>query len=210
MARLIEERDGKASVEVDGPFNAAARRGGANYTLHLEVPHTNPILATAEECMQWPLTVLMGYLTHVGVGSNSATLGELLYNDTGQGRVANQTIALGVAERFDGAISAANAMRLLTELCAAPLARCSPPQRPAPSFSPQRAPPVPQQPALHEASSTMRPPPPCVVLSVASMAGEGSATPRATECKIKKKKTNNSRAEKSLLRTIEPTESNET
>ena len=31
MARLIEERDGKASVEVDGPFNAAARRGGANY-----------------------------------------------------------------------------------------------------------------------------------------------------------------------------------
>ena len=155
MARLIEERDGKASVEVDGPFNAAARRGGANYTLHLEVPHTNPILATAEECMQWPLTVLMGYLTHVGVGSNSATLGELLYNDTGQGRVADQTIALGVAERFDGAISAANAMRLLTELCAAPLARCSPPQRPAPSFSPQRAPPVPQQPALHEASSTM-------------------------------------------------------
>ena len=49
VARLIKERDGKASVEVDGPFNAAARRGGANYhanyTLHLEVPHANPILA---------------------------------------------------------------------------------------------------------------------------------------------------------------------
>ena len=60
MARLIEDRDGKAFVEVDGPFNAAARREGANYTLLLVVPHANPILAAAEESMQWKLTVLMG------------------------------------------------------------------------------------------------------------------------------------------------------
>ena len=121
-ARLVEELDGSVVVEIDGPWTDATLRDGPDFCMTIVVPHDLVVIAEAKEELRWLMVVLIGYVTHVGTGSNTATAAELIYSDGSTGRVTNKRIADGVVRRFAGisAVKRGNVMRLLTELCAPP------------------------------------------------------------------------------------------
>ena len=122
LVRLIEERDGTSVVEIDWPCTEATERDGPSWTTLVEVPNTNPLISAVEPLMRWPVAVLIVCVTHVGVGSNKATLGELLCMDVlnPQGRVTAAEIADDVVRRFEGALPLGSVKRHLSELCAPP------------------------------------------------------------------------------------------
>ena len=71
-------------VELDAPCTPT---GSPDYTLLVIVPLAHPLLASAEADKWWLTLVVCAYLTHIGPGANRATVGELVYDETGAGRV---------------------------------------------------------------------------------------------------------------------------
>ena len=117
-ARVVQGIDSGPGllVELDAPCTPT---GSPDYTLLVIVPLAHPLLASAEADKWWLTLVVCAYLTHIGPGANRATVGELVYDETGAGRVTQQTIAEGVARRFGSDTAPLGTVkRLLSTWCA--------------------------------------------------------------------------------------------
>ena len=100
--RVLEiAADGGLILELDEPCSADTDAEGPNYTLSVRVPPGHPAIAAPAE-RRWLMVVCSSYEAHVGSGPNSATVGELVYNDADGRLVAQSTIAEGVVRRFSG------------------------------------------------------------------------------------------------------------